>query len=144
MAKTTTAEIINLGFVPEMFSKDDDAGLTTLAAAVLAEQSAMLSGRIGSVLYNVATSPVQDYVKRAELCLCGAELVQRRINRLLGNAVGSGQELDISPAKTQRESYLSEAEALIARIASGSAIDSGSDISFSTLITSTFSPRESS
>lgn len=141
MAKTSVTEIIDLGFVPEMFGKADDAGLVTLVTAVLAEQSALFSARIGASAYDATTQPAQAFVKRAELCLCAAELVQRRINILLGNAVGNGQELDVSPAEQQRSAYLAEAEALIGKIAAGASIASGNDMAASALITSTFDAR---
>jgi hypothetical protein len=136
VAKVTSSDIINLGFKKEMFGKSSDGDFTTFINDVIADQALLLEGRVGSVLYAVATSPQKDYVKRAEKALCAAEMVSRRINIILGNVSGAGQELDSSSEEKQRKAYLEEAESWITR--AGTYLDSPGDCSFGAAISSHF------
>jgi len=137
MAKVTAQEIVDLGFTPEMFKKTDDGGLLNFVDDIIAEQSLILQGRIGSTYYNSTSSPTKDYVKRAEKCMVTAEVIQRRINIILGNVVGAGQPIDILHEGTQKKIYKEEADSLIEKIIAGGTSDS-SDFASGVLITSHF------
>jgi hypothetical protein len=137
MAKNTAQDIIDLGLIPSMFAKKDEGELTDLIDSVIDEQSAIFQGRIGSTAYASATSPTKEYVKRAEKCLIAAEMIQRRINIILGNAVGAGQEIDISQEIKQRELYLDEFDGYTDKIVSG-VTSASSDLETGVLITSHF------
>lgn len=131
MAKVTAQEIIALGFKKELFKIQTDPEFEIFIDEIIAEQSLILEGRIGSSLYASATSPTKDYVKRSEKCLVAAEVVQRRINIILSNIVGSGVEIDVTHEGAQKKAYLNEAEDWIQRLLPG---DFASDV----LITSHF------
>jgi len=120
MAKVTATDITGLGFIKEMYSSlaSTDEEFESLIGEVISEQSAILEDRIGSDVY-ASTEPLASSVKRAEKCLVAAELVQRRINVILGNAVGAGQEINISHEAAQKKAYLDEAEKWIARLGEG-------------------------
>lgn len=105
--------------------------------AVIAEQSKILEGRVGASSYALTTSPAKEYLARTELCLVAAEMIQRRMNRILGNVVGTGNALDITMESKQRQDYLDEAEELIQKIVSGVTADS-SDFASNVLETSHF------
>lgn len=122
MPKTTASEILDLGFTPEMFRKNDST-INAYIDAVIIKKSKILEGRIGSTSYASATSPTQDYVKRAEECIVAAELLQRRINVIVGNLEGA-EGLDLFKIRRNREEYVEEAEALIQKIVSGVTADS--------------------
>ncbi len=109
MAKTTFDDVDKLRFTKEMFSLTDGGAFEDMVNEVISEQSGLLAGRLGT-LYDSETSPIKEYVKRAEKCLIAAELVQRRINIILGNAVGTGREIDISHEAAQKKVYLNEAQ----------------------------------
>jgi hypothetical protein len=136
VAKVTSSDIINLGFKKEMFGKSSDGDFATFINDVIADQALLLEGRVGSMLYAVATSPQKDYMKRAEKALCAAEMVSRRINIILGNVSGAGQELDTSSEEKQRKTYVEEAENWITR--AGTYSDSPGDCSFGAAISSHF------
>lgn len=144
MAKNTITEIIGLGFTRDMFNKDEDADFEALINAVLADETAILSGRIGSTLYGSSTAPLSTYIKRAERSLVAAELVQRRINTVLGQAVANPEGPDTSALQKQRADYLADAEQWLAKAVTGAQADTGSDIAFGSVITSTFDARSSS
>lgn len=122
MAKVTAQNIIDLNFVAEMFGKTSGT-FSAYIDAVIAEQAKILEGRVGTSAYDSTTSPAKEYVARAELCLVAAEMISRRMNRILGNVVGTGNALDITMEKKQRQDYLDEADRLIGRIVAGIAID---------------------
>lgn len=136
MAKVTANDIINLGFKKEPFGKQNDSDFTALIDDVIADQASLLAGRVGAAAYALTTSPQKDYVKRAEKALCGAEMVSRRINIILGNVTAAGQELDTSNEEKQRKAYLEEAEKWITNIMTYA--DSPGDCSFGTAISSHF------
>ena len=140
MAKIIASNITDLGFIPEMFGKTD-ANFTAFIDVVIAEQSKLLEGRLGASQYADTTSPTKEYIARAELCKVAAEMIQRRINRVLGNVVGTGSALDIEMEKKQRQDYLDEAEMLIEKIVSGITADS-SDFESGVLETSHFDEDE--
>lgn len=126
MGKNTAAEIIIHGFTPEFFRKADSTALTTYIDGVIALQTKLLEGRLGTTAYNSATSPAQDNVKRAELCLVIGELYLHRINIICGNTISAGAEINTEFEKRQRDLYLSEAESLIQNIVTGVFVDSDS------------------
>ncbi|MFA5354218.1 MAG: hypothetical protein WC291_08305 [Thermodesulfovibrionales bacterium] len=134
MAKVTAIEITAMGFTPEMFRKSSDADLTTLVNGAISTQSSLLRERVGASVYDASTSAV---LKRAEACLVAAELVRTRINIILGNIVGAGQEINTRVEREQLKQYMDEAAALIARTVAGGATDS-SDLAFGVLTTSHF------
>ena len=138
MPKIVSQDIVDLGFIAEMFRKKSSSELGELIDAVISGQALLLEGRIGPTAYASSSSPVKDYVKRAELCLVAAEMVQRRINVILGNAVGAGREIDISHEGAQKKAYLDEADRWIGRIASSVASDPSNDLVSGALITDHF------
>lgn len=143
MPKNTNQDIKNLGFTQAMYAviAPDDTAFEALIDAVLAEQALILEGRIGSTAYANVTSPTQDYVKRAEKCFAAAEMVQRRINIILGNAVGSGQEIDISHEGAQKKAYQNEADMWIGKVVAGSGADN-QDFACGSLVTSHFGDED--
>ena len=139
MAKITVSDLKSLGFTREMFVPiaADDTAFDDLLTTIIAEQALQLSGRIGTTAYNDAASPNADYVKMAEKYLSAAELIQRRINVLLGNSVSAGQELATANERNQRKDYLAQADGWIAKVVAGSTIDSA-DFASGALVTSHF------
>ena len=139
MAKISYQEIKDLGFVQGMYPglAGDETSFNALIASVIAEQAPLLEGRIGSTVYASTTAPTSVYVARAEKCRVAAEMVQRRINIILGNAVGNGQEIDISHEGAQKKAYLDESEMWIAKLATGVTSDSG-EFACGSLVTSHF------
>lgn len=126
LPKITAQEIKDLGFNQAMFSvmAADETAFTALITAVITEKSDELQGRIGSTAYN--DSAKLTYVKKAEKCLSAAEMVQRRINIILGNTVSSGSEINTKNEQDQRKDYLTQAEEWIAKVAQGVTVDTGS------------------
>lgn len=122
MAKVTSQNIIDLNFVPEIFGKTS-ATFGAYIDLIIAEQSKIVEGRIGTTTYGSTTSPTKEYIARAELCLVAAEMIFRRMNRILGNVVGSGNAIDIEMERKQRRAYLNEAESLIEKIIAGITVD---------------------
>lgn len=122
MAKVTAQNIIDLNFVAEMFGKTSGT-FSAYIDIVITEQAALLEGRIGTTVYGSVTSPTKEYIARAELCLVAAEMILRRMNRILGNVVGTGNALDIDMEKKQRQAYLDEANALVEKIVAGITAD---------------------
>jgi hypothetical protein len=102
-----------LGFTKEMFDIPADADFTTFVSGVIAEQSILLEGRIGPLVYNTAADPTLTRVERVEKCLTAAELLDRRINKRLVNVQAGGQEFDVNSERKQRDDYLTEAETII-------------------------------
>jgi hypothetical protein len=136
VAKVTAQDIINLGFKKEPFKIVNDGDFTTFINDVIADQALLLEGRVGSTTYALTTSPQKDYVKRAEKALCAAEMIARRINIILSNVTGAGQELDTSSEEKQRKTYLDEAENWVTSSVTYS--DSPGDCSFGAAISSHF------
>lgn len=136
MPKIEAQTVIDLNFVAEMFGKTS-ANFGAYIDAVIVEQSKILEGRAGTSAYGSTTSPTKEYIARAELCLVAAEMIQRRMNRILGNVVGTGNALDITMERKQRQDYLDEAEEIIQKIVSGVTADS-SDFASGVLETSHF------
>lgn len=121
MSKVEVPDILSLGITKEMYSTlaQTDEAFEALIGEIITEQSAILEGRIGTEAYNSALSPFAVYVKRAEKCLTAAELIQRRINIILGNSVGNGSEIDISHEGAQKKAYFEEAENFITKLTGG-------------------------
>lgn len=140
MAKITTSDLKSLGFIREMFGPiaPDDMAFDDLLTAVIAEQALQLSGRIGTALYNDAASPNADYVKLAEKNLCAAEMLQRKINIILGNTASRGEEFSTTPERNQRKDYLAEAESWIGKLAQGVTTDPPSDVAVNVITASRF------
>jgi hypothetical protein len=114
----------DLQFSAEQFGSvfDFDAFLQ----GIIDEQEALLSDRIGA---SVLVAPaLQVHIKRAEKCLCAAELFQLRINRLSGN-VDAETAVLIGQLKKAKTDYLEEAERIIPKLISGSVVE-GSDSAF--------------
>ncbi len=123
--KATPQDIMDLGFAAEQFGVAT-ADFSAYLQAVLDEQEALLSDRVTAAA--VATATLLTHVKRAEKCMAGAEMMQRRINRLSGN-VDADTALLISQLKKARADYQDEAERIIPRLISGSVSD-GADFAF--------------
>lgn len=129
MPKNTAQEIIDLGFIKEMFKyeKKTDAEFVTYVDAVIASQALSLEGRIGSTAYASATSPMKDYVKRAELCLSASEMWLRRINIILSSVPVTADGVNTKAEREQRQAYLDEVNGgLIEKIVVGATADSSS------------------
>jgi hypothetical protein len=120
-----------------MFKKDETS-FPAFLTGIINEQSLLLQARIGAANYAVSASPMKDYAKLAEKCLVAAELCQRRINILLANVTGAGQELDTSTERSQMKIYRQQGDELIQKILAGGSMDSGSDMAFSTLVSDHF------
>jgi hypothetical protein len=142
MAKITKDDIRGprgLGFTREMYGAivKNDMEFDALVDAVISEQADILSGRIGSTAYNLAANLTN--VKKSEKSLSAAEMVGRRINIILGDAVGGGQDANKTyDLRLQRDKYLDDAEIWIAKIAQGVTADPASDFSSGSLVTSHF------
>jgi hypothetical protein len=102
-----------LGFTKEMFDILADNDFTTFVSGIITEQSILLEGRIGTLVYNTATEPTLTRVSRVEKCLTAAELLDRRINKRLVNVQAGGVEFDVASERKQRDDYLAEAETII-------------------------------
>ncbi len=149
MPKNVAQDIKDLGFIREMFGSlcADDNAFDTFIANVISEKALELEGRIGTTVYNDASAPNATYVKLAEKYLCAAELVDRRINIVLGQAVGAGQELDTTAIRKQKQDYLDKVfgndkasppvAGLIEKIAAGGGTD-GQNFASGALVTSHF------
>jgi hypothetical protein len=109
MAKTTFEDIEDLRFTKEMFNYKTEDDFKSMVDGVIEEQEGLLKGRLGQ-FYDSDVSPVKEYVRRAAKCLVCAEVIQRRINIILGNAVGAGRDIDISHEAAQKRVYLIEAQ----------------------------------
>lgn len=136
MAKVTAQDLRDMGFIPEMFKKADNA-FDAFLTIVIAEQSAILQDRVGALSYALTSSPVAEYVKRAEKCLCAAELIRRRITIILGNVSGSGFPISTSGEDRQMKNYQAEADVWIAKVVLGATTDSNDFVS-GTLVTDHF------
>jgi hypothetical protein len=132
VTKATPQDIKDLGFVTEEFGSPAD--FTAYIQAVLDEQEALLSDRVGAAAMSV--SSLATNIKRAEKCLAAAELLQLRINRLAGNVDSDTAGL-ISQLGKSRQNYLDEAEKIIPRLVAGSVSD-GTDATFGSTVSSHF------
>ncbi|MCP4747296.1 MAG: hypothetical protein GY874_14320 [Desulfobacteraceae bacterium] len=120
----TVQDILNLGFSADMFSPESEPELESIIKEVIAVQGAILSGRIGSESYNDKQAPVVSYVRRALICLCGAEMCSLRINAVLSTIQQSSDQDETAPIRKQKKDYQREAEKLIDLIeAEGQASD---------------------
>ena len=137
MAKNTLSDISSLGLRKELFKIEEDGEFETYLSGVIAEQAAILEGRVGPAIYASEISPSKDFVKRAEKCLIAAELIQRRINLILSNIVGSGSEINVTHEGAQKKVYADEADYWISKIISGATSDAGG-LASGVLITSHF------
>ncbi len=149
MPKITAKDITDLGFTQAMFSviAKTDTAFGELITGVIAEIALELEGRIGSTAYNDATVPNATYVKLAEKCLTAAEMLQRRINVMVQNVHGGGQEFSTDAERKQRQDYLDKVfgntranppvTGLIEKIVAGSSTD-GADFSCGSVVTSHF------
>jgi hypothetical protein len=122
-SKITPQNVKDMQFVAEQFNAV--LSFDTFLQGVIDNQEAILSGRIGAAVFNSTTQAIIDQVKRASLCLCAAELLQLRMNRLSGNA-DADTALMIRTLQASQSNYLKEAEEKISRlISSGASADSG-------------------
>tara|TARA_B100001964_G_scaffold111305_1_gene124240 strand:+ start:444 stop:860 length:417 start_codon:yes stop_codon:yes gene_type:complete len=138
MPKNEAKDIKSLGFTFEMFSLADDTAFDIFIGEVLDEQAKILEGRLGAETYNAVVSPWQENVKRAEKAMVAAELIGRRINIILSNVSGAGQEIDTKNEEKQRLKYEREAEDLIGKLISGISLEQ-QGFSSGVLVTSHFS-----
>jgi hypothetical protein len=141
MPKITKDDIIGptgLGFVLELYSiiAPDQTAFEILVNAVIAEQAAELQERAGLAVYDAAAN--LTYVKKAEKCLTAAEMIQRRINIVLGTRSGSGEPPDTRSEQQQRKDYLDKAEEWIAKLAQGVTTDPSANFASGALVTSHF------
>ena len=119
VAKISAADIINLGLTEEMYNAVlNGTAFESLIGGIIENKASALEGRIGSALYTTTAQPNAANIKRAELCQIAAEMVQIRINIILGEIKGRGQEVDVRylPEFTQRKAYLDEAEGLLSNL----------------------------
>ena len=144
MSKVIQQEIKDLGFTAELLNFKEENAYFYLLDEIIAEQALLLEGRLGSTVYASTTSPTQDYIKRAEKCFVAAEVVQRRINVILGNVIGAGNEINISHEVAQKKAYLDEAESLLVKISAGiTTDDQGGGYAGGVLVTSHFASTSS-
>jgi hypothetical protein len=121
-SKIDPENLIDLQFSAEQFVSDD---FETLLQDVIDAQEAELFTRLGSPIFDSVATAIVTQVKRLSLCLCAAELLQLRINRLSGN-IDADSATIISVLQEARKEYLREVDTKGARlIATGSAADSG-------------------
>lgn len=121
-SKITPQNLIDVQFVAEQFNTVTN--FTTFLQAIIDNQELLLSARLGSTVFDSSTTAIANQVKRASLCLCAAELLQLRINRLAGN-VDADSAVVIRVLQDARKEYLEEMEDKTSRlISSGSAADS--------------------
>ena len=125
MPKVTAQEIIDLGFTASMFRLANDTELAAVISSVITEQAAMLEGRLGSSIYDAATTPESTYVKRAERCLVAAEMMSRRITVIAESVLASGDERTARVETAQMKRWEAQAEALIRKLVSGVTTDTG-------------------
>lgn len=118
MAKTTADDILDLKFKKELYYIDTDDGFETYIEGIIAEQSLILQGIVGSSTYASTSSPTTDFVKRAEKCMVAAEMVQRRINVIFSNIQGAGTEINVSHEGAQKKAYIDEAKMWIGKLTS--------------------------
>ena len=138
MPKNEAKDIKSLGFTFEMFSLADDTAFDIFIGEVLDEQAKILEGRLGTETYNAVVPPWQENVKRAEKAMVAAELIGRRINIILSNVSGAGQEIDTKNEEKQRLKYEIEEEDLIGKLISGISLEQ-QGFSSGVLVTSHFS-----
>jgi len=113
MPRVTVENIKDLGFTAGMFGLDDTSSLELFLQDIIDDTSAVLEGITGTAVYNSVQTPTSGYVKRAEKCMVAAELLQRRINKVLNNVVAADDKISTKNEEKQRISYLDEAEKLI-------------------------------
>jgi len=122
-SKITPQNLIDVQFVAEQFNTV--ANFTVFLQSIIDNQEAILAARLGDSVFNSATTEISNQVKRISLCLCAAELLQLRINRLAGN-VDADSAVVIKVLQDARKEYLKEADDKLSRtISSGSSADSG-------------------
>jgi len=140
LSKITAQNIKDLGFLQALFSvmAADETAFTALITAVISDKSLELQGRIGTTAYDDATVPRATYVKLAEKYLAAAEMVQRRINIVLGTRGGTGDPPDTRSEQQQRKDYLDQAEVWIAKVAQSVTTDPSADFACGALVTSHF------
>ena len=109
MAKITSKDLINLGFTQELFHKDVTGDFETFIEEIIAEISINLQNKVGATTYASTISPTKDYIKNTEKCLVAAELLQRRINIVLGDTSVEGEARDVKNERQQRNDYLNKA-----------------------------------
>ncbi len=126
MSKITPQNLIDVQFVAEQFNTvTSPATFFTFLQAIIDNQELLLSARLGSAVFDSATTAIAGQVKRTSLCLCAAELLQLRINRLAGN-VDADSAVVIRVLQDARKEYLREAEGNTARlVTSGGLADTG-------------------
>lgn len=121
-SKIAPQNLIDVQFVAEQFNTVTN--FTTFLQSVIDNQELLLSARLGSI-FDSATTAISNQVKRASLCLCAAELLQLRINRLAGN-VDEKSAVIIKVLQDARQEYLDEAEEKMTRlVSSGASADTG-------------------
>jgi|GEM_PF-1063091 hypothetical protein len=134
-----------MGFTKEIFDIPDDDGFTTFVLGVITEQSTLLEGRVGDLVYNSTVAPTPTQVARVEKCLTAAELLDRRINKRLVNVLAAGQEFDVKSETKQRDDYRAEAERIINQnllvLTTSRGTESG-DFASGVLVTTHFRRRE--
>ena len=125
-SKISPQNLIDLQFIAEQFNAvTSPATFTTFLQAVIDAQEAILSARLGSTVFDSTTSAIANQVKRTSLCLCAAELLQLRINRLSGN-IDPNSGMLISTIQKAQANYLKEADEKTTRlVTSGGSADSG-------------------
>lgn len=121
-SKTTPQNLIDLQFVAEHFNPV--VNFTAFLQSVIDRQEALLAARLGSSLFDSAVTALADQVKNAALCVCAAELLQLRINRLSGNVDPDSVAL-LRALQSTRNDYLKTVEEKVSRlVTSGAAADS--------------------
>lgn len=121
-SKITPQKLIDQQFIAEQFNAVVD--FLQFLQNIIDNQEALLAARLGDPLFNSATTVILSQVTRTSLCLCSAELLSLRINRLSGN-VDSDTAILIRTLQSAKSDYLKEADSKIDRlISTGTAADS--------------------
>lgn len=82
-SKITPQNLKDQQFVAEQFG--DVADFDAFLQGVIDFQEKLLSGKVGTVLFNSATAAISDQVKQAAINLAASDLTQRRLVRASGN-----------------------------------------------------------
>jgi hypothetical protein len=117
-------------YTPEMFGRTETSFLG-LILSVIEEQGQLLSIRLGAAAYQTGGT----LATKVEKNLVEAELLRLRIIRLVGTVI-NGDQADLRPLESQRQTLLRESDSLIAKISSGVEADS-SGFSSGALVTGT-------
>ncbi len=132
MANVKLSNIKSMGFVEEMFERHG-VSFDDFIQEIITDIGDELQGILGSSIYNDTTQPTKGRVMRSEKYLVAAELMDRRIKKIIANARAAGEDIDVVREQKEQEKYEKKARDLIDQLIGGP-----SDFSFGTIETSHF------